>query len=83
MVRTDTQRISVEGFLSGTIHSRITKRKKGEELEGVQPYRTFYLSLSKDDIRTKQLREGDRLTLGIIKVEKAVSSDTATVPASV
>ena len=70
MPNTETQRISVNGFLTGTIHSRITKRRKGADLEGVEPYRSFYLSVDKDDIRSKQLSEGDRLTLGVIKIER-------------
>jgi len=69
MDNSESQQIRVKGFLTGTIHSRTTKRKKGANLEGAEPYRSYYLSLDKQDVEKKELKEGSRVTLGIIRIE--------------
>ncbi len=70
-----TQRVSVMGYLILTLRSRISKAEKNEPNGEKKRYRSYYLPIMKEDLVTKGLSEGDRITLGIIKVDKAPVRD--------
>lgn len=68
------QRQPISGYLTLTVRNRLSKGEKKDPLTGkTKEYVSYYLTLSKEDMRSKGLSEGDRITLGIIKVEKEQS----------
>jgi len=63
---------NIIGFLKGTVHTRKTKARKMPVHEGeeVESYRTYYVTIHPGDVKAFSLQEGDRVSLGLIKVEK-------------
>lgn len=71
MVTVEKQSVRVSGYLTVTVRSRVSKSEKNTPDGSKKEYLSYYLPLLKEDLTSKGLAEGDRVTLGIIKIEKA------------